>query len=391
MRILVVTIDYLPNVSGIATLSYEQARGLAALGHEVHVLVPSRGDFSTNATQCVTLHSFQSSLPPVLRLVSFCRIVRRTVKKVRPDYIWCTNYRGLAVAVMLAAITMRIPYGLFLHGTELITESKNVLRKWLLSATIRKAHLVATNSNYVSGILEALYRKRGEVLTPGVHPLPIGLSSVRDKAHKYRQAWLASVPSEIPDQQRLVYLSSSRISRQKGLHLFIRSLAEIDPSLRQRILYVIGGTGPDEHTLRKLVNDLDLQGHVHFAGMAERSDLPAVLHAADFFIQPSQPEGDFIEGFGISLLEAQSVGTPCIATNWCGIPEAVIPNHTSLLVEIHSLRAIADAIVLSANSPAWRASASESAIEWASTNTWEKHVDKLDKLIRSGESRMFDR
>ena len=61
-----------------------------------------------------------------------------------------------------------------------------------------------------------------------------------------------------------------------------------------------------------MVADLHLEQFVMFLG--SRSDVSHLLHAMDVFLLPS-----FMEGFPLSLLEAQCSGLPCVVSE--GVPQ----------------------------------------------------------------------
>ena len=88
------------------------------------------------------------------------------------------------------------------------------------------------------------------------------------------------------------------------------------PYLSANVFFVILGTGPDEHMLRKLAADLGVTERVHFLGHVGHSDMPKYLKACDIFIRPSRSEG-----MGISFVEAMAAGLPVIATQEGGIAD----------------------------------------------------------------------
>lgn len=73
-----------------------------------------------------------------------------------------------------------------------------------------------------------------------------------------------------------------------------------------RLLLV--GDGPTRQEIEKKVQTLGLSDVVVFMG--NKKNISDILQCMDVFLLPS-----FFEGFCISLLEAQSVGLPCIASN----------------------------------------------------------------------------
>ena len=72
---------------------------------------------------------------------------------------------------------------------------------------------------------------------------------------------------------------------------------------------------------------------------SSREEILRFFLIGDLFVLPS-----YIEGVPIALLEAMSLGLPCISTNVNGIPEAIHPEITGLLVEPGDSEALGNAI-----------------------------------------------
>ena len=100
-----------------------------------------------------------------------------------------------------------------------------------------------------------------------------------------------------------------RFSESKN-HMFIlnvlKKLVEEDPSF----VALLVGDGPLKKMIEKEAEKLGLLDHIRFLGV--RTDIPRLMNAFDVFLFPS-----LFEGFGIVMLEAQSSGTPCIASDFC--------------------------------------------------------------------------
>lgn len=69
------------------------------------------------------------------------------------------------------------------------------------------------------------------------------------------------------------------------------------------------GTGPEEEKLKELTKRLNLEENVEFLGFVEEhDDVMKVVNSSDIFCLPS-----VVEGFGIVIIEAQSLETPFVA------------------------------------------------------------------------------
>jgi glycosyltransferase involved in cell wall biosynthesis len=101
--------------------------------------------------------------------------------------------------------------------------------------------------------------------------------------------------------------------------------------------FVFAGDGPMRDELKRQVNSLGVQNHIHFLGF--RNDVETLLRNFDLFILPS-----LYEGLPNVVLEAMASRLPVIATEVDGTPEAVIHSVTGLLIPPCSPKAIEQAI-----------------------------------------------
>lgn len=97
------------------------------------------------------------------------------------------------------------------------------------------------------------------------------------------------------------------------------------------------GSGPEEARIHRLAEDLHLGDRLIFTGF--REDVGSFLKSYDIFVHSS-----FLEGLGTSILDAQSVGLPIIATRTGGIPEIIVHQENGLLVPPRNSENLADAI-----------------------------------------------
>ena len=95
------------------------------------------------------------------------------------------------------------------------------------------------------------------------------------------------------------------------------------------VLLLVGG-GEEMSQIREKAQKLGIAEHVHFLGV--RSDVAGLMQAMDVFVFPS-----LYEGLGIALIEAQTAGLPCVASD-------TIPHEAYLtdLVDSESLSAPAE-------------------------------------------------
>ncbi len=122
-----------------------------------------------------------------------------------------------------------------------------------------------------------------------------------------------------------------RITRQKGLPLFLRACAALPPDVQ----IVLCAGAPDTPEIEAEVEALATQlagertGVVWLREMLPRRDVITLLTGATVFACPS-----IYEPLGIVNLEAMACETAVVATATGGIPEVVVDGETGLLVPI---------------------------------------------------------
>ncbi|GAA1975946.1 glycogen synthase [Nocardioides panacihumi] len=139
-----------------------------------------------------------------------------------------------------------------------------------------------------------------------------------------------------PDRPSVVFVG--RITRQKGLPYFLRSVAALPPDVQVVLCAGAPDTPEIEAEVVGLVDDLRARrgsgaaGIVWIAEMLPRADVVALLSAATVFACPS-----IYEPLGIVNLEAMACEAAVVATATGGIPEVVQHGTTGLLVPIEQL------------------------------------------------------
>jgi starch synthase len=132
-----------------------------------------------------------------------------------------------------------------------------------------------------------------------------------------------------PDRPSVVFVG--RITRQKGLPLFLRACRELPPDVQ----LVLCAGAPDTPEILAEVEGLVAElartrhGVVWIREMLPRADVVALLSAATAFVCPS-----IYEPLGIVNLEAMACETAVVATATGGIPEVVVNGETGVLVPI---------------------------------------------------------
>ena len=257
----------------------------------------------------------------------------------RPDVLVAAQPYFVGLVTLLISRLFRIPYVVVMHSEELtIAQGASV---GLQNMVIRSAAHAITSC---SATAEYIRDKRGRsgpiaAVLPGVEvPEPVEqarLEALRDNL---------SISS---DEKVLLFFG--RLIERKGGHLVIEALPEIIRRIGP-CKFIIAGGGPARARLERLTSDLHLGEHVIFAGHLKSEDVPqyfALCHCfvlANFALNLASGGVD-LEGFGITLLEAQAAGRPVVAGIAGGSSDSVADGETGLLVDPTDREQLVSAIV----------------------------------------------
>lgn len=112
---------------------------------------------------------------------------------------------------------------------------------------------------------------------------------------------------ELGLEKQFVLCNIARFHPQKN-HMFLLDVFRCVCQMYPNSHLILAGDGSQMEAIQRKVYTLGLSEKVHFLGV--RSDIPAVLSAADVFVMPS-----FFEGLPLSLVEAQANGIHIVASD----------------------------------------------------------------------------
>ncbi|MFZ4702278.1 MAG: glycosyltransferase family 4 protein [Candidatus Methylumidiphilus sp.] len=130
---------------------------------------------------------------------------------------------------------------------------------------------------------------------------------------------------------------------RKGHAVFFEALPSI-LAKHPRTRVLIFGRGPLKDELVRSVNKQGLDKYVRFEGF--RTDLETIIPHVDMVVHPA-----FMEGLGVSLLEAAACGVPIVACRAGGIPEIVRDKFNGFLVKPGDSKSLARHIIALLDDP----------------------------------------
>jgi glycosyltransferase involved in cell wall biosynthesis len=180
-------------------------------------------------------------------------------------------------------------------------------------------------------------------LFPNVHaevvylPLPISESADRCSSRQAIRALLGT------SEQTVVILQVSRLEQLKGQAVHIAALGRLRDLQNWEAWFVGGPQKGGEQAflaqLRQQAHQFGVAERVRFLG--QRQDVPALMAAADIYCQPNTGP----ESFGLTFVEALSVGLPVVTSAIGGAAE-IVTSQCGILCCPGDVQAVANALRL---------------------------------------------
>jgi glycosyltransferase XagB len=171
----------------------------------------------------------------------------------------------------------------------------------------------------------------------------------------------------------LMYLG--RLKKYKNVDIAIRAFARI-AKIHENAVLSIAGYGETFPKLEILVKKLDLEENVKFLGKIDEDIKNKLLSENWVVIQPSQ-----IEGWGITVIEANSCGTPVIASRVNGLVDSVVDGKTGLLAAPKNVDEFAKAMGELIENEKLRFELSENAYQWSHKFNWDNSATQFELLM----------
>jgi len=174
----------------------------------------------------------------------------------------------------------------------------------------------------------------------------------------------------------IIYLA--RLNKLKGIYDAITSFIEIKKRISNAKLWVVGsGNTEIINTLTEQLKVAGILSSVTFHGFVNEKQKFSLLSRAHVLIVPS-----YQEGFGLTIPEAQLVGTVCVAYNSKGIKDIVKNNKTGILVK-QSPVALTQAVIRILKNKSIYTNLKNAASIDVKKYSWENTADTAEKFIEN--------
>jgi glycosyltransferase involved in cell wall biosynthesis len=172
---------------------------------------------------------------------------------------------------------------------------------------------------------------------------------------------------------RVAYMG--RLAPYKRVDVLLRAMANLTDRFPTAEVLVIG-QGSARPALEKLVDDLDLGDRTRFTGFVSNSERDSLLADCRVCVCASEKEG-----WGLTVIEANRVGTPVVASDVPGLRDSVRDEHTGLLVPYGDVNAFADAIGRLLEDDVLSLRMSREALRWSNQFDWDRAAMDMSEAI----------
>jgi glycosyltransferase involved in cell wall biosynthesis len=242
------------------------------------------------------------------------KYIRKMIKGRDVNVIHCHQYTPYFYGVLSALWTKtRV---IFTEHGRFYPDRHNFKRK-LVNPLLAHAtdHVTAISKSTAEAVSKYEYipRNRVQIIYNGIKQVEVG--------NKTRDELLC----EIGLSAEFRYIGTiSRLERIKNQTMMIKAFFEVKNQI-PGIKLVLIGDGEKMQELKQLTRTLDIDDYVIFTGFINNPQ--RFIRLFDIFLLSS-----FSEGTSMTLLEAMSLGTPCVVTNVGGNPEVVENNVNGYVV-----------------------------------------------------------
>jgi phosphatidylinositol alpha-1,6-mannosyltransferase len=252
-------------------------------------------------------------------------------KKV--PFVWCGQVKPAGYPALWIQSRQKTPYGIIVHGTDLLTLQHKVDRsgsqRRAARSLLASARLFVANSRYTGDLLRRVLTGVGlpDNARP-IHVVPLGT----DPDH-FR-------PGIDPRAMRKKYglgtgrwiMTVTRLVADRGMDAALSAIAALGVRFPE-VRFAVVGSGEKQADVEALAAGMGLGDRVKFLGDVPHADLPALLNGAELYLHVARDTDRMVEGFGTSVVEASACGIPVVAGNSGGVVDAIRDGETGMLVD----------------------------------------------------------
>lgn len=358
MRIGVDARNLIGGITGISRYVLESCRSLSGMGHEVILYLPERQNHNLLLPGVVrATTSFRGG---ILRTVWGQTKLPQMAHNDRLDVFWGPAHRLPSLLHKAIPTVVTIHDLVWRHAASTMKLQGFLGEMCLMGPAISRATRIVAVSNATAASIGNDYSKSKEkirVVYPGLTPFPDPKSQL----------------SELGIEQPFI-LFVGTLEPRKNLANLLEAYSLLPLAVREKLSLVIaGGRGWKVDHLSHL-DRLGIKESVKIVGYVTDDQLARLYKDAEFLAMIS-----IYEGFGLPIIEANSMGTPAIVSTNSSLPETAA--DAAILVDATSAKEVSLALHRLWTDRALREQLSLNAFANAKRFDWQKTAAGLTEVF----------
>lgn len=355
MKIVFLSDDFPPESYGGAGIStFELAKGVLKLGHEVSVITTSRrkDEALESEYEGLKVYKIISNYPSKWRWYlslynpRTVKEVERILSEVKPEIVHINNVhfylsyycfklakryaKGVVFTVRdvmtfnFAKLDTRRYLETFNARTSWLDHLRQARKRWNPLRNLIIKHYLSYAGEIVA-ISRALKKALEENGLKGADVIYNGLdwrewNTTEDEVLKFKSKYALT--------GKKILLFSGRLSLQKGGGKVVEALSLVVKKIPETVLVVLGNIDTYAEIMQQEARVLGVNNNLIFTGWAQRDEIKAAYKASNIVLMPSI----CFDAFGRVNIEAMAAKKPVIGTCYGGTPEIVIDGETGYIV-----------------------------------------------------------
>lgn len=216
---------------------------------------------------------------------------------------------------------------------------------------------------------------RDDLIGRGISPERIHVIRCGIDHESYRPPVREGTPEPV-----ILYLG--RLKKYKGIELAIDALPSVLKSVPNARYWIVG-EGDFRGSLERKIAAMGLQNQVQLLGYRDGEEKLEILRKTRVLVYTSPKEG-----WGLSVIEANAMGIPAVASDAPGLRESVRDGETGYLVPHGDIPALSRRLSeLLSDAVTW-GRMGQAGIRWAAEFNWDRMAgeteDLLQRVVREG-------
>lgn len=363
-RILIVTSEFPPQPGGIGNHAFNLAKHLQLNNFVVDVIADNRSfsgeeerifdaelKFKVHRIERIKLR-FLMYLKRIVTLFKFMKSSEAIIASGKFS-LWMVAFSSLFFDKKFFAI---------IHGSEVNYKQKGL--KFSIDWSLKRFSKLIAVSNYTKSLVSHLQ-------SLNIVVIPNGFESNKWNLKNKHTLSLKGEPKLI---------TVGNVTERKGQLNVIKLLPELI-KIYPEIHYHCVGIPTQKDKFLKVATLLKVEDYITFHGKVSDENLQELLQSSTIFVMlSSTTETGDVEGFGIAIIEANSLGLPSIGSINCGIEDAILDKKSGVLVPYDDYNLFLNALNdILTNYEKYK----NEAKNWAAQHNWDIIIQQYIKVINS--------